>query len=39
MKKHKGPLSLMSELESIDEVELSDNFDNSYQNDFYNNDL
>lgn len=39
MKKHKGPLSLMSELESIDEVELSDKFDNSYQHDFCNNEL
>lgn len=29
MKKHKGPLSMMSELESIDEVELSDKFESS----------
>ena len=27
MKKHRGPLSLMSELESIHEVELSDNIE------------
>lgn len=32
MKKHKGPLSLMSELESIDEVELSDKIDSSSLN-------
>ena len=31
MKKHKGPLSLMSELESIDEVELSDKYEKSSQ--------
>lgn len=31
MKKHKGPVSLVSELESIDEAgELSDKFDSSY---------
>jgi hypothetical protein len=29
LKRHKGPLSLISELESIDEVELSDRFDSS----------
>jgi len=29
LKKHKGPLSLMSELESIDEIELSDKFGSS----------
>lgn len=32
MKKHKGPLSMMSELESIDEVELSEKFDSSRNN-------
>lgn len=31
MKRHKGPLSLMSELDSIEEVELSDNFESSHQ--------
>lgn len=30
MKKHKGAVSLMSELESIDEVGSSDKFDSSY---------
>ena len=29
LKRHKGPLSLISELESIDEIELSDKFDSS----------
>ena len=29
MKRHKGPLSFVSELESIDEVELSDKFESS----------
>lgn len=29
LKKHKGPLSFVSELESIDEVELSDKFESS----------
>lgn len=38
MKKHKGPLSLMSELESIDEVELSDKIDSSSLN-IHRNDL
>ena len=34
MKKHRGPLSLMSELESIDEVELSDKLESSSLNIF-----
>lgn len=29
MKKHKGPLSMMSELESIDEEQLSERFESS----------
>ena len=29
MKKHKGPLSLKNDLESIDEVELSDRHDSA----------
>ena len=32
MKKHRGPLSLASELESIDEVELSDKLESSSLN-------
>ena len=41
MKKHKAPLSFVSELESIDEVELSDKFDSSNKNsrDFSKNEF
>ena len=38
MKKHKGPLSLASELESIHEIELSDRLESSSQNLIMNKD-